>query len=184
MNPKGIHYTHRIDGEKVVVTGHTNGITIYDSDDEQDQELLDEVFAELYEPATVQYTVSVACSFDATGPEDALTQMIAWLDDNAATAGYRLTDDDTGESMFMDAENVLPTPYQRAVEFFALHGHADDSFLEDYNPQRYPFLRADTYADSSRHISAWSTYEAARDRMLAGVTSFEIVNVVTGRTVS
>lgn len=38
------------DGEEVTVVGHVNGITIYDSEDEQGQELLDEVFAELFSP--------------------------------------------------------------------------------------------------------------------------------------
>ena len=103
---KGIHFTHRIDGEKVTVVGHTNGITIYDSDDEEGQELLDDVFAELYEPTTVQYTVSVSNMFDANSPEDAVKQMVAWLDDNAAKAGYHI-DDGYGQS-FIDAESVLP----------------------------------------------------------------------------
>jgi len=42
-------HVHRITGELVTVTGHVNGITIFDSDDEPDEELLDEVFAEQYE---------------------------------------------------------------------------------------------------------------------------------------
>ena len=44
-------HVHRTTGESVVVTGHINGITIFDSEDESDEELLDYVFDELYEPA-------------------------------------------------------------------------------------------------------------------------------------
>jgi hypothetical protein len=105
----GIHYTHRIDGEQVTVTGHVNGITIYDSEDEEGQELLDDVFAEMYEPTTAEYTVTVSNKFDAVSYEDAVKQMVAWLDDNAAFAGYRVSTggDDMGNSVFIDAEKVL-----------------------------------------------------------------------------
>lgn len=43
-------HVHRITGELVRVTGHVNGITIFDSPIEPGEELLDEVFAEQYEP--------------------------------------------------------------------------------------------------------------------------------------
>ena len=52
-----------------------------------------------------EYTVSVSCSFDATSPEDAVRQMVAWLDDYAYAAGYRVTDGVT--STFVDAEDVV-----------------------------------------------------------------------------
>lgn len=55
--------------------------------------------------STTEYTVSVSNKFTAETPEDALRQMVAWLDDNAAKAGYRI--DDGGGSVFLDAETVL-----------------------------------------------------------------------------
>lgn len=100
-------HVHNIDGEQVTVTGHVNGITIYDSDDEQGQELLDEVFAELYSPVEQYYIVSVSCPFPATSPEDALKQMVAWLDDHVTKAGYRIDNLSTDETVFIDAEKVL-----------------------------------------------------------------------------
>jgi len=46
----GCTHIHTITGELVSVTGHVNGITIFDTEDEEGEELLDEVFAEQYEP--------------------------------------------------------------------------------------------------------------------------------------
>lgn len=42
-------HIHLITGELVTVTGHVNGITIFNTDDEQGEELLSEVFAEQFE---------------------------------------------------------------------------------------------------------------------------------------
>ena len=53
------------------------------------------------------YTVTVANTFDAHSPQDALQQMAAWLADYAYRAGYRVTCQDTGESVFLDAEENL-----------------------------------------------------------------------------
>lgn len=120
-------HVHNITGELVTVTGHTNGITIFDSPDEEGEELLSEVFAEQYDP--------------------------------------------------------IITVHERAAEFFAQHGHADDSFLNSYNPQRYPWLRAETFGDGSRHISAWADLDAARNSALTRVSSFVLVNTLTGEQV-
>lgn len=38
------------------------------------------------------YTVSVSCNFLASDPIDAVKQMVAWLDDNACAARYRVDD--------------------------------------------------------------------------------------------
>lgn len=51
-----------------------------------------------------EYTVSVACNFEAISPEDAVKQMVAWLDDCAYAAGYRVTDGN--DSWFLDAEKL------------------------------------------------------------------------------
>lgn len=51
------------------------------------------------------YTVSVACIFDAESPLDALSQMVAWIDDAAYRAGYRIVDED-GKATFIDADDV------------------------------------------------------------------------------
>ena len=53
----------------------------------------------------MEYTVSVANSFEADSPEDAVLQMVAWLYDVAGQAGYRVTWDDEG-STFIDAEDL------------------------------------------------------------------------------
>jgi hypothetical protein len=45
-------HVHKLTGELVTVTGHVNGITIFDSPIEDGEELLDEVFAEQYESVT------------------------------------------------------------------------------------------------------------------------------------
>ncbi len=52
-----------------------------------------------------EYTVSVANTFEADSFEDALRQMIAWLDDYAYAAGYRISWDD--QEVFVDAERIL-----------------------------------------------------------------------------
>jgi hypothetical protein len=52
------------------------------------------------------YTVSVSCDFDnVESPEEAVRLMIAWLDDYAAVAGYRVSSED-GTSVFLDAEEM------------------------------------------------------------------------------
>ena len=51
------------------------------------------------------YTVSVSCNFEADSPEEAVRLMIAWLDDCAVVAGYRVTSED-GTSSFLDAEEM------------------------------------------------------------------------------
>jgi len=43
-------HVHRITGEEVTVTGRINGITIFDSDIEDGEELLDELFFQRYVP--------------------------------------------------------------------------------------------------------------------------------------
>ena len=36
-----------------------------------------------------EYTVSVSCEFDAESPEDAVSQMVIWIEEEARRAGYR-----------------------------------------------------------------------------------------------
>ena len=36
-----------------------------------------------------EYTVSVSCKFDAANPEDAVSQMVLWIEEAARHAGYR-----------------------------------------------------------------------------------------------
>jgi hypothetical protein len=59
------------------------------------------------------YTVSVANTFEAESPEDAVAQMAAWLVDYAYGAGYRVVPEDGGESVFIDAEDI---DYQKMWE--------------------------------------------------------------------
>jgi hypothetical protein len=56
--------------------------------------------------AQANYIVAVSCMFEATDPEDALKQMVAWIDQCAYTAGYRVTNTVTGQETFVDAEGI------------------------------------------------------------------------------
>lgn len=53
-----------------------------------------------------QYIVTVANFFAADSPEDALRQMVAYLDDYRTKAGYRVENYETGASSFIDAKTV------------------------------------------------------------------------------
>jgi hypothetical protein len=46
--PADVLFEHVLTGERVTVTGHINGITIFDSEDEPGEELLDSYFNEMY----------------------------------------------------------------------------------------------------------------------------------------
>ena len=53
-----------------------------------------------------EYTIRVSNIFEAESFEDAVLQMVAWLDENAYAAGYRVDNNSTGESRFIDAERL------------------------------------------------------------------------------
>ena len=59
------------------------------------------------------YTVSVSNIFDADSPEDAIMQMIAYLQDQAHCSGYRVewesivSDMFRSHSVFIDAEAII-----------------------------------------------------------------------------
>ena len=57
---------------------------------------------------TYEYTVSIANIFEAESHEDAIMQMAEWLTAHggANQGGYRSTNADTGESVFIDAERI------------------------------------------------------------------------------
>ena len=56
---------------------------------------------------STQYEVSVHNIFEGDTPEEAIHAMIAWLQDHAATAGYRATAWGTNdETVFIDAERL------------------------------------------------------------------------------
>lgn len=56
------------------------------------------------------YEVSVRNTFDAGSPEDAVRQFVAWIVDNAYSAGYRVTNVTTpgphDPSVFIDADDI------------------------------------------------------------------------------
>jgi hypothetical protein len=52
------------------------------------------------------YEIQVSNRFEAETVEDAVLQMVAWLDDNAAKAGYRVIFQQE-ESTFVDAEDMI-----------------------------------------------------------------------------
>ena len=53
-----------------------------------------------------EYEVSVSCNFEAESPEDALAQMVAWITENGDSVGYRIKNNETLESIFIDAEKI------------------------------------------------------------------------------
>jgi len=52
------------------------------------------------------YVVTISNIFEAESPEDAVIQMAEWLLENCQQAGYRVVNDNTGESWFIDAEDM------------------------------------------------------------------------------
>lgn len=52
------------------------------------------------------YIVQVSNIFEADSPEDAVIQMAEYLLENSQLCGYRVINDETGESVFIDAEDV------------------------------------------------------------------------------
>lgn len=65
------------------------------------------------EPEPLQsYRVEVSCDFDdMESIEDAIRTMVAWLDDDAMKAHYRVDNKHTGESTWVDASEVNFTDY-------------------------------------------------------------------------
>ena len=59
------------------------------------------------------YTITVSNSFDASSPEDAVMQMVCWLQECAHSAGYRVeweslvADTFRKYSYFIDAEKII-----------------------------------------------------------------------------
>jgi hypothetical protein len=54
------------------------------------------------------YEVSVSNTFEAESPQDALSQMVAWVADHAYQIGYRVVDaeDPSRCNVFIDAEDI------------------------------------------------------------------------------
>jgi hypothetical protein len=67
----------------------------------------------LYNAETSEYTIALSNTFEANGFVDALEQMVAWVSDNAYSAGYRIswTEEVDGvrqdRSVFVDAERLI-----------------------------------------------------------------------------
>jgi hypothetical protein len=58
-----------------------------------------------HDETLTNYEVSVSIYLEATDPQDAVRQMVAWLDDSTRQARYTLTLPD-GTSTYVDAENM------------------------------------------------------------------------------
>lgn len=58
-------------------------------------------------PQEVEYKITLSNIFEAVSFEDALRQMVAYADEQAYQAGYRVKNLETGESVFLDAERVF-----------------------------------------------------------------------------
>lgn len=54
-----------------------------------------------------EYQVSLSDTFEADSPQDAVAQFVVWAIDNAHRTMHRVTNVDTDESWFIDAEDVL-----------------------------------------------------------------------------
>lgn len=72
-------------------------------DDERPFDYPDSSQGEVQPP---DFTIQVSNIFPASDPRDAVVQMVEWLLGNAQSAGYRVTNDDTNESMFIDADDA------------------------------------------------------------------------------
>lgn len=55
---------------------------------------------------TTEWEVRVANTFEAESAEEAVRLMVAWVVDWAHTAGYRVWNLDTGDSEFIDADDI------------------------------------------------------------------------------
>lgn len=81
-------------------------------DDAEDKELALDHIEQAYRNVIQQhvegdsYEVTLANIFEADSPEDAVGQMATWASDHAYQAGYRVTNTRSGQSMFIDAEDV------------------------------------------------------------------------------
>ena len=54
-----------------------------------------------------EVTVTITNIFETNTPEEAVTQMVAWLDESAHAAGYRVTwSENTDGEFFFDAEKI------------------------------------------------------------------------------
>jgi hypothetical protein len=64
-----------------------------------------------------EYTIALSNTFEANSFKDALEQMVAWVSDNAYSAGYRISwtevvdGQENDRSVFVDAERVLDTNF-------------------------------------------------------------------------
>lgn len=66
-----------------------------------------------------QYTVGVSNTFEANSPEDAVSQMVLWIEEVARHAGYRwVNEDETGlVTGFIDADSIdIMGYYEQADE--------------------------------------------------------------------
>jgi hypothetical protein len=52
------------------------------------------------------YTVIIANNFEASTPEEAISQMVTWLQDHAHEAGYRVAAQGQDDSVFIDASTI------------------------------------------------------------------------------
>ena len=89
-----------------------------------------------------EYTVSVSCQFDADSPEDAVTQMVLWIEEAARHAGYRWTSEsyaikepfsevltggyDYNETGFIDADSIDELLSFGPVDIVGYHEQADE----------------------------------------------------------
>ena len=53
-----------------------------------------------------EYTISVSNTFDATSPEDAVSQMVLWIEEVARHAGYRWENETGFITGFIDADSI------------------------------------------------------------------------------
>ena len=53
-----------------------------------------------------EYTVSVSNTFEASSPEDAVSQMILWIEEVARHAGYRWENETGFITGFIDADSI------------------------------------------------------------------------------
>jgi hypothetical protein len=63
-----------------------------------------------------EYTVSVSNTFEANSPEDAVSQMILWIEEVARHAGYRWENETGFMTGFIDADTINITGYYEQAD--------------------------------------------------------------------
>jgi len=109
-----------------------------------------------------EYRISVSNIFDAESFEDAVDQMVHWLNEHTFTAGYWVSNLETGESRFIDAENLSECPVVKSVKVFGDH-HALFPIAEGLSRKDFGLFSDEGNAAVKQYIDDNPTLRPSRD---------------------